>query len=334
MAEVNVTDRKAEFTEALRLSRRFKAPREAVFRAFTDPAALAEWFGPEGVDVTNVEVDLRTGGAYSMVFNETDGDTHGLSGTYREISPPERLVMTWVWDHGAMAGIETLVTIELAEAGAETEFTLIHEKLPSRNALDMHSQGWTSSQSPKESCHDRSLHRRLPLRRLALRMRRRTDVPRPLPLQRLPEGERESLRDHLRRAQIGAQDHGRSQILRKPRGQRQHRAPRFLSCLRRASARRLLGHAGPRGYYGRQHGRPELAGAGYDHFRRECPTVVPHGPGPAQIPGHAGFAGRLITPAAAPGKFASWRIPSACRQGADIATTSAGLPLLIHFHRR
>jgi len=134
-----------EFTEALRLTRRFKAPREAVFHAFTDPVALAKWFGPEGVQVTDVKVDLRSGGAYSMVFGEKDGESHGLSGVYREISPPERLVMTWSWSHGDMAGIETLVTIEFGAAGAETELTLTHEKLPSRNALDMHSQGWTSS---------------------------------------------------------------------------------------------------------------------------------------------------------------------------------------------
>ncbi len=145
MAEVSVTDRVEEFAEALRLSRRLKAPREAVFRAFTDPAALAQWFGPEGIDVTNVKVDLRPGGGYAMVFNETDGGNHGLSGVYREISPPERLVMTWVWDHGDLAGIETLVTIELAEADGETELTLIHEKLPSQAFLELHRQGWTSS---------------------------------------------------------------------------------------------------------------------------------------------------------------------------------------------
>ncbi len=145
MAEVSVTDRVEVFAEALRLSRRFKAPREAVFRAFTDPAALAKWFGPEGVSVGNVKVDLRPGGAYSLAFNQADGGSHGLSGVYREISPPARLVMTWVWDHGDLAWIETLVTIELAAAGAETEMTLIHEKLPSQNSLDLHRQGWTSS---------------------------------------------------------------------------------------------------------------------------------------------------------------------------------------------
>ncbi len=145
MAEAKVIDSAADFAEALRLSRRFKAPREAVFRAFTDPAALAKWFGPEGMNVDNVKVDLRPGGAYSMAFNQADGEAHGLSGVYREISPPQRLVMTWVWDAGDMAGLETLVTIELAEVGAETELTLTHEKLPSQNSLDLHRQGWTSS---------------------------------------------------------------------------------------------------------------------------------------------------------------------------------------------
>jgi hypothetical protein len=44
-----------------------------------------------------------------------------------------------------MAGVETLVTIEFGAAGAETELTLTHEKLPSQESLDMHSQGWTST---------------------------------------------------------------------------------------------------------------------------------------------------------------------------------------------
>ncbi len=145
MAEVSVRDSVAEFSEVLRLSRRLKAPREAVFHAFTDPVALAKWFGPEGVQVTEVKVDLKPGGAYSLVFNDSDGEVHGLSGVYREITPPARLVMTWVWGHGGMAGIETLVTIELAEAGAETELTLTHEKLPSQDFCDLHRQGWTSS---------------------------------------------------------------------------------------------------------------------------------------------------------------------------------------------
>ena len=133
-----------EFAEELRLTRRFKAPREAVFRAFTDPEALVKWYGPEGMSVDDLKVDLRPGGAYSLVFRQADGGGHALSGVYREVSPPGRLVMTWVWGQGDMAGAETLVTIELAEAGAETELTLTHEMLPSQNSIDHHGKGWMS----------------------------------------------------------------------------------------------------------------------------------------------------------------------------------------------
>lgn len=129
----------------LRLTRRFAAPREAVFNAFTLPGELAKWFGPEGISVKNVKIDLKPGGRYSLDFAEKDGGVHGLSGVYREIQPPERLVMTWTWDHGDMAGIETLVTIELTEIDGETDMTLVHQGLPSDEARDMHNQGWNST---------------------------------------------------------------------------------------------------------------------------------------------------------------------------------------------
>jgi uncharacterized protein YndB with AHSA1/START domain len=100
------------------------------------------------MNVDDLKVDLRPGGAYSLIFRQADGGGHALSGVYREVSPPGRLVMTWVWGQGDMAGVETLVTIELAEsgvgAGAETELTLTHEMLPSQNSIDHHGKGWMS----------------------------------------------------------------------------------------------------------------------------------------------------------------------------------------------
>ena len=145
MAEVSVANETDTFAEVLRLSRRLKAPRAAVFRAFTDPVELAKWFGPEGVSARQVEIDLRPGGRYSLEMFETDGGIHLLSGVYREIQPPEKLMFTWIWGQGGMAGVETLVTIELVEAGGETELTLTHEKLPTKEFYDHHSQGWTGT---------------------------------------------------------------------------------------------------------------------------------------------------------------------------------------------
>ncbi len=129
--------------QTLRLERHFAATREAVFRAWTDPKALAAWFGPQGVEARKVEVDLRPGGRYSLEMFESDGGVHPLSGTYQEVTPPERLVMTWVWGHGELDGLEMLVTIELRAAKGGTDLTLIHEKLPSDTAREKHQFGWT-----------------------------------------------------------------------------------------------------------------------------------------------------------------------------------------------
>ena len=127
--------------EALRLSRVFSATREAVFRALTDPKALSQWFGPPGVQCRKVEVDMRPGGHYSLEMYEPDG-VYPLSGTYREVEAPTRLVMTWIWGHGELAGIESLVTIELREAAGGTELVLIHEDLPTTAAQEKHQGGW------------------------------------------------------------------------------------------------------------------------------------------------------------------------------------------------
>ena len=130
--------------QVLRLERHFAAAPEAVFRAWTDPEALAAWFGPQGVKTRNVEVDLRPGGRYSLEMFEPDG-VHPLSGVYQEVTPPERLVMTWAWGHGDLEGLEMLVTIELRPAKGGTNLTLIHERLPSDSARDKHQFGWTGS---------------------------------------------------------------------------------------------------------------------------------------------------------------------------------------------
>ena len=129
--------------QPLVVTRVFQAPRERIFQALTDAAALSQWFGPQEVETRDVHVDLRPGGRYSLVMHEADGTVYPLSGEYRLIEPPNRLVMTWVWGHGVLEGIETLVTFELREVGQGTELKLIHERLPSATAQEKHEEGWT-----------------------------------------------------------------------------------------------------------------------------------------------------------------------------------------------
>ncbi len=144
MAQSRIAARTDEFT-VLELTRRFEAPREAVFRAWTNPEALAQWFGPENVQARDIKVDLRRGGRYSLVLAGKEEGIHPLSGSYREITAPSRLVFTFAWGQGDLKDMEMLVTLDFAEVNGGTQMTLVQERNPTQSARESHSQGWNSS---------------------------------------------------------------------------------------------------------------------------------------------------------------------------------------------
>ena len=127
----------------LRLSRSFAAPRERVFRAFTAPTQLVRWWGPKGFTVPACTLDVRAGGAWRTVMRSPEGTDHIVSGVYREITPPERVVFTWAWEHDGVRGHETVVIIELFETPGGTRLELTHEGFESENARDRHGEGWS-----------------------------------------------------------------------------------------------------------------------------------------------------------------------------------------------
>ena len=131
-------------TLILNLSRSFAAPRERVFRAFTSPAQLARWWGPKGFTVPACTLDVRAGGAWRTVMRSPEGKDHIVSGVYREILPPERLVFTWAWEKDGARGHETLVTIKLFETPGGTRLELRHERFETEESRDAHRDGWSS----------------------------------------------------------------------------------------------------------------------------------------------------------------------------------------------
>jgi uncharacterized protein YndB with AHSA1/START domain len=120
----------------LELSRTLAYPAERVWQAFTDPAALAAWFWPVRA-ATTVEIDLRVGGRYRIAG---PGFGMAVSGRYRAIEPPHRLVFTWRWD-GEPA--ETLVTLELVAEPGATRLTVRHEAFGGDAERDEHTKGWS-----------------------------------------------------------------------------------------------------------------------------------------------------------------------------------------------
>lgn len=137
-----------ETRASLRLSRVIPAEPEAVFRAWTDPDEMKEWYCPEGGTVDEVAVDLTVGGRFKVAMRMPDA-VHVAHGIYREIEPPRRLAFTWQWE--GMEDEETLVTIELHGQGDATEVVLTHERFATEESRDKHEHGWSSILSRLEA---------------------------------------------------------------------------------------------------------------------------------------------------------------------------------------
>ena len=131
------------------ITRVFDAPPETVFKAWTDPEKIVQWFGPPGVRAEVNEMDARQGGRYRITMRgEESGGLWIVAGVYREITPPRRLVITWTWQNDTpehRGGHEMLVTVTFQAKGRRTEMTLRQERLESAEARDSHARGWNGS---------------------------------------------------------------------------------------------------------------------------------------------------------------------------------------------
>jgi uncharacterized protein YndB with AHSA1/START domain len=148
MSASAIRDPSIEPTErVLLITQMFDAPRDIVFRAWTEPGRLEKWLGPRGFTAGSVQQDLRPGGAWCARLTEDGtGREQWMRGVYREIEEPERLVFTFAWDQDdGSRGHETLVTITFGERGGKTVMTFHQAAFESVERRDGHQGGWTSS---------------------------------------------------------------------------------------------------------------------------------------------------------------------------------------------
>lgn len=119
----------------IRVTRLFNAPRALVFEAFTKPELVQRWLlGPAGWTMPICEIDLRVGGAYRYVWRqESNGSEIGLSGVFREIARPERLVATEKTSWHAEEAIDTTVFVEEGPLTRMT-LTVLFETTEARDA--------------------------------------------------------------------------------------------------------------------------------------------------------------------------------------------------------
>jgi uncharacterized protein YndB with AHSA1/START domain len=136
--------------QELIIKRVFDAPREIVFKAWTDPKHLAQWWGPNGFTNPVCELDVQPGGAIRIDMRGPDGTIYPMTGAYQEIIEPERLVFTSAaLDEEGNPLFEVLTTATFAEQGGKTKLTLqarvIKSTAKAAPYLKGMEVGWTQS---------------------------------------------------------------------------------------------------------------------------------------------------------------------------------------------
>lgn len=140
------------------ITRVFDAPRELVFKAWTDPERMKLWWGPKDYTAPECKIDLRVGGAYLNCMRSPEGQDFWSTGVYREITPPSRIVYTdsfadekgkvvpaTHYGMGEDFPLETLVTVTFEEHEGKTKMTLRHAGLPAGQMSDLTQAGWNES---------------------------------------------------------------------------------------------------------------------------------------------------------------------------------------------
>jgi uncharacterized protein YndB with AHSA1/START domain len=125
--------------QRIELSTILHAPPAEVFRAWTDPTLLAEWFAPAPMIVAEAQADPVAGGRWRIAMRG-EGDGPVVSGAYTEVMPGERLATSWAWE-GDVAP-PTTVRVEFRAVRAGTDLHLVHQGFATREAHDQHLHGW------------------------------------------------------------------------------------------------------------------------------------------------------------------------------------------------
>jgi uncharacterized protein YndB with AHSA1/START domain len=107
----------------IHIERVFDAPRDRVFAVYTDPKLIPEWWGPRDTTTAVDQMDVTPGGSWRFVMRGPDGSESGFRGTYREVTPPERIVQTFEWE--GMPGHVSVETATFEDLGDRTRVTTV-----------------------------------------------------------------------------------------------------------------------------------------------------------------------------------------------------------------
>jgi uncharacterized protein YndB with AHSA1/START domain len=156
IGETESTQRSARSELVIR--RIFDAPRELVWKAWTDPEHIQRWWGPKDFTAPACRIDFRVGGRYLICMRSPEGRDYWSTGVYREIVPLERIVCTdsFADEEGNVVPatyygmspdfpLEMLITVTFEEDEGKTKMTLKHTGLPAGEMSEQTGAGWNES---------------------------------------------------------------------------------------------------------------------------------------------------------------------------------------------
>lgn len=136
-------------SDEIRITRFFDAPRALVWKAWTTPEMLVEWFGCAAFTTVGAEADVRQGGAWRVVMRSPEGEDIPACGVYTALRPIGHLALTHQWEKAPMAvnpaHHRTLVTVDLHEEGNGTRLVFTQTGLATEASRDSHIGGWCDS---------------------------------------------------------------------------------------------------------------------------------------------------------------------------------------------
>ncbi len=127
-------------TDTIHIQKQINTPVERVWRAWTDPATVLQWFGsdPAGWGV-KADMEVRPGGRFEVTFCNSDGEEQTCFGIYEEVQPFNKLAFTWEWK--SELGVVSFVTLELAPLGGATQMKFTHANVGYASAHN-YLKGW------------------------------------------------------------------------------------------------------------------------------------------------------------------------------------------------
>jgi uncharacterized protein YndB with AHSA1/START domain len=147
------------------ITRIFDAPRDLVWKFWTEPERVRCWWGPKDFTVPTSIIDFRVGGKYLHCMRGPDGKDYWTTGEYREIIPSEIIVSTDNFadkqgnivpaSYYGMTGnwsYELLITVSFEDQNGKTKFTLVHEGIPAGELRDQTKAGWNQSFDKLADC--------------------------------------------------------------------------------------------------------------------------------------------------------------------------------------